>query len=120
MQRLLDGLTAVHRNTGNSGRVRDSLPAGRHHPDSGRKVLLYSAHVQDYAELLPEEATCSWPAAHADPAPEIRLSTPLEARNARALGQPLRAALRGPGLLGLATALSSHDRGAAADARREG
>ncbi len=58
MQRLLDGLTAVHRNTGNSGRVRDEarFPLVGVHPDSGRKVLLYSAHhVQDLAELMPEE-----------------------------------------------------------------
>ncbi len=59
MQRLLDGLTAIHRNTGNSGRVRDEarFPLVGIHPDSGRKVLLYSAHhVQDLAELLPEES----------------------------------------------------------------
>lgn len=59
MQRLLDGLTAVHRNTGNSGRVRDEarFPLVGVHPDSGRKVLLYSAHhVQDFAELMPEES----------------------------------------------------------------
>ena len=59
MQRLLDGLTAVHRNTGNSGRVRDEarFPLVGIHPDSGRKMLLYSAHhVQDFAELLPEES----------------------------------------------------------------
>ncbi len=58
MQRLLDGLTAIHRNTGNSGRVRDEarFPLVGVHPDSGRKVLLYSAHhVQDFAELMPEE-----------------------------------------------------------------
>lgn len=58
MQSLLDGLTAIHRNTGNSGRVRDEarFPLVGMHPDSGRKVLLYSAHhVQDLAELLPEE-----------------------------------------------------------------
>ena len=59
MQGLLDGLTAIHRNTGNSGRVRDEarFPLIGTHPDSGRKVLLYSAHhVQDLAELLPEES----------------------------------------------------------------
>jgi len=59
LQALLDGLTAVHRNTGNSGRVRDEarFPLVGTHPDSGRKVLLYSAHhVQDLAELLPEES----------------------------------------------------------------
>ena len=59
MQRLLDGLTAIHRNTGNSGRVRDEarFPLVGTHPDSGRKVLLYSSHhVQDLAELLPEES----------------------------------------------------------------
>ncbi len=59
MQRLLDGLTAIHRNTGNSGRVRDEarFPLVGNHPDSGRKVLLYSSHhVQDLAELLPEES----------------------------------------------------------------
>jgi len=59
MQRLLDGLTAVHRNTGNSGRVRDEarFPLVGTHPDSGRKVILYSAHhVQDLVELVPEES----------------------------------------------------------------
>jgi taurine dioxygenase len=58
MQQLLDGLTAIHRNTGNSGRVRDEarFPLVGIHPDSGRKTLLYSAHhVQDFAELMPEE-----------------------------------------------------------------
>lgn len=59
MQKLLDGLTAIHRNTGNSGRVRDEarFPLVGIHPDSGRKTLLYSAHhVQDLAELMPEES----------------------------------------------------------------
>lgn len=58
MQALLDQLTAIHRNTGNSGRVRDEarFPLVGLHPDSQRKTLLYSAHhVQDFAELLPEE-----------------------------------------------------------------
>ena len=58
MQQLLDGLTAIHRNTGNAGRIRDEarFPLVGVHPDSGRKVLLYSAHhVQDFAELMPEE-----------------------------------------------------------------
>ena len=58
MQQLLDGLTALHRNTGNAGRIRDEarFPLVGIHPDSGRKVLLYSAHhVQGFAELLPEE-----------------------------------------------------------------
>lgn len=59
MQQLLDGLTAIHRNTGNSGRVRDEarFPLVGIHPETGRKSLLYSAHhVQDFAELLPEES----------------------------------------------------------------
>jgi len=59
MQQLLDGLTAIHRNTGNAGRYRDEarFPLVGLHPDSGRKVLLYSAHhVQDFAELMPEES----------------------------------------------------------------
>lgn len=59
MQQLLAGLTAIHRNTGNSGRFRDDAPfplVGTH-PETGRTGLLYSAHhVQDFAELLPEES----------------------------------------------------------------
>lgn len=58
MQQLLDGLTAIHRNIGNGGRVRDEarFPLVGMHPEAGRKTLLYSAHhVQDFAELLPEE-----------------------------------------------------------------
>lgn len=59
MQGLLDGLTAVHRNTGNRGRTRDEVqyPLVGIHPETGRRGLLYSAHhVQDFVELLPEES----------------------------------------------------------------
>jgi taurine dioxygenase len=58
MRRLLDGLTAVHRNTGNSGRFRDEAryPLVGTHPETQRQGLLYSAHhVQDFVELVPEE-----------------------------------------------------------------
>ncbi len=59
MRTLLDGLTAVHRNTGNSGRNRDEahFPLVGIHPETGRRGLLYSAHhVQDFVELMPEES----------------------------------------------------------------
>jgi taurine dioxygenase len=59
MRELLDGLTAVHRNTGNSGRMRDEArrPLVGLHPETGRRGLLYSAHhVQDLVELDPEES----------------------------------------------------------------
>jgi taurine dioxygenase len=59
MRVLLDGLTAIHRNTGNSGRNRDEVmfPLVGIHPETGRRGLLYSAHhVQDFAELVPEES----------------------------------------------------------------
>jgi taurine dioxygenase len=59
MRTLLDGLTAVHRNTGNSGRMRDevSYPLVGIHAETGRRGLLYSAHhVQDFVELLPDES----------------------------------------------------------------
>lgn len=59
MRSFLDGLTAVHRNTGNSGRQRDEVqyPLVGIHPETGRRGLLYSAHhVQDFVELLPDEA----------------------------------------------------------------
>lgn len=59
MRTLLDGLTAVHRNTGNTGRMRDEalFPLVGIHPETGRCGLLYSAHhVQDFVELLPEES----------------------------------------------------------------
>jgi taurine dioxygenase len=58
MRSLLDGLTAVHRNTGNRGRMRDEavFPLVGTHPETGRRGLLYSAHhVQDFLELMPEE-----------------------------------------------------------------
>ncbi len=59
MRRLLDGLTAIHRNTGNSGRMRDEahFPLVGIHPETGRRGLLYSAHhVQEFVELVPEES----------------------------------------------------------------
>jgi taurine dioxygenase len=59
MRTLLDGLTAVHRNTGNAGRLRDEawFPLVGIHPETGRRGLLYSAHhVQDFVELIPEES----------------------------------------------------------------
>jgi len=59
MRALLDGLTAVHRNTGNRGRARDEVryPLVGMHPETGRRGLLYSAHhVQDFVELVPEES----------------------------------------------------------------
>ena len=59
MRALLDGLTAVHRNTGNAGRLRDEAhyPLVGIHPETGRRGLFYSAHhVQDFVELLPEES----------------------------------------------------------------
>ena len=54
---LLDGLTAVHRNTGNQGRARDEVryPLVGIHPETGRRGLFYSAHhVQDFVELSSE------------------------------------------------------------------
>jgi taurine dioxygenase len=60
MRALLDGLTAIHRNTGNSGRTRDEVmyPLVGVHPETGRRGLLYSAHhVQDFVELVPEESS---------------------------------------------------------------
>jgi taurine dioxygenase len=59
MRTLLDGLTAVHRNTGNQGRARDEAhyPLVGIHPETGRRGLFYSAHhVQDFVELSPEES----------------------------------------------------------------
>ncbi len=59
MRLLLDGLTAVHRNTGNAGRLRNEAhyPLVGIHPETGRRGLLYSAHhVQDFLELLPDES----------------------------------------------------------------
>lgn len=59
MRSFLDGLTAVHRNTGNAGRLRDEAhyPLVGLHPETGRRGLFYSAHhVQDFVELLPEES----------------------------------------------------------------
>ena len=58
MRTLLDSLTAVHRNTGNSGRMRDEVryPLVGIHPETGRQGIFYSAHhVQDFVELLPDE-----------------------------------------------------------------
>jgi taurine dioxygenase len=59
MRRLVDGLTAVHRNLGNRGRRRDEaeFPLVGVHPETGRTGLLYSAHhVQDFVELAPAES----------------------------------------------------------------
>ena len=59
MRTLLDGLTAIHTNTGNSGRTRDEVlfPLVGDHPETGRRGLLYSAHhVQGFVELMPEES----------------------------------------------------------------
>jgi taurine dioxygenase len=59
MQRLLDGLTAVHKNTGNSGRNRNEalFPLVGIHPETGRRGIFYSAHhVQDFTELTTEES----------------------------------------------------------------
>ena len=55
---LLDQLTAIHRNTGNSGRRRNEAhyPLVGIHPETGRRGLFYSAHhVQGFVELLPDE-----------------------------------------------------------------
>jgi taurine dioxygenase len=59
MRTLLDGLTAIHRNTGNQGRARDEAhyPLVGIHPETGRRGLFYSAHhVQDFVELSAEES----------------------------------------------------------------
>ena len=59
MRTLLDGLTAIHRNTGNQGRARDEAhyPLVGIHPETGRRGLFYSAHhVQDFVELSSEES----------------------------------------------------------------
>lgn len=59
MRTLLDGLTAIHRNTGNAGRMRDEAhyPLVGIHPETGRRGLFYSAHhVQGFVELHPEES----------------------------------------------------------------
>ena len=59
MRRLADGLTAVHRNLGNSGRRRDEAeyPLVGIHPETGRQGLLFSAHhVQAFVELAPAES----------------------------------------------------------------
>jgi taurine dioxygenase len=58
MRTLLDSLTAIHRNTGNTGRRRDEAhyPLVGLHPETGRRGLFYSAHhVQGFVELLPDE-----------------------------------------------------------------
>ncbi len=59
MRTLLDGLTAVHRNTGNAGRMRDEVhfPLVGTHPETGRRGLCFSSHhVQDFLELNSEES----------------------------------------------------------------
>lgn len=59
LRRLLRGLTAIHRNTGNQGRDRDEAlyPLVGVHPETGREGLLFSSHhVQDFVELDPEES----------------------------------------------------------------
>ena len=59
MRTLLDGLTSIHRNTGNQGRARDEVqyPLVGIHPETGRRGLFYSAHhVQDFVELSSEES----------------------------------------------------------------
>jgi taurine dioxygenase len=59
MRTLLDGLTAIHRNIGNSGRKRDTaeFPLVWTNPETGRKGLLYSAHhVVGFVELPQAES----------------------------------------------------------------
>jgi taurine dioxygenase len=59
MRALLDGLTAIHRNIGNSKRKRDTaeFPLVGVHPETGRKGLLYSAHhVVGFVELPQAES----------------------------------------------------------------
>src|SRR6185312_2265227 len=58
MRHLFDGLTAIHRNIGNSKRKRDTaeFPLVGTHPETGRKGLLYSAHhVVGFVELPQSE-----------------------------------------------------------------
>jgi taurine dioxygenase len=69
MRALLDGLTAVHRNLGNRGRNRDEAEHALVgvHPETGRKVLVFSGHhVQRLAQLSPAEsdALVAYLAAH--------------------------------------------------------
>jgi taurine dioxygenase len=59
MRALLDGLTAIHRNIGNSKRKRDTaeFPLVWTNPETGRKGLLYSAHhVVGFVELSQAES----------------------------------------------------------------
>jgi len=59
MRHLFDGLTAIHRNIGNSKRKRDTaeFPLVGIHPETGRKGLLYSAHhVVGFVELPQSES----------------------------------------------------------------
>jgi taurine dioxygenase len=59
MRELLEGLTAIHYNIGNTGRNREvaAHPLVGIHPETGRKVLIFSGHhVKRFAELSAAES----------------------------------------------------------------